>query len=163
MTSRHRAATKRRSSRKKMHQDRSIQGVAPRIGSSGAEQEEEATTPRVGTPGKMGPKAKEEQQEDAERHQREGRAVRKHRTATRTQRSGGKEHLGTTRKRSRRKKHMDWTIQGVTLRSRSSGAQHSREATTPGIDTSVEMGPKKDKQTPSGNKEKEEPEEDAPR
>ena len=44
-----------------MHHDRIIHGVTPRTGLSGAEQEEEATTPRIGTFGEMGPKANEEQ------------------------------------------------------------------------------------------------------
>ena len=68
-------------------------------------------------------------------------------------------------RRSPRKKHPDWIIRGVTPRTGPSGAEHEGEATTPTIGTSGKWGQRRrtnDKKTPSGSKEKEELEEDAP-
>ena len=77
----------------------------------------------------------------------------------------GKEHPSTTRRRSRRKKHLHWMIRVVTPRTGPSGAVHEGEATTPTIGTSGKWGQKRmrnDKKTPSGSKEKEELKEYAP-
>ena len=60
--------------------------------------------------------------------------------------------------------HLDQIIQGVTPRTRTSGAEHEGEATTPGLQHPGKWGRRRrmsGKKTPNGIKEKEDTKEDA--